>query len=146
MTISWEPYLDAGEASEADLLQAEQQLGIRFPDDLRDLLRLRQGMAPEPSMVRKFNAHVCNLMHVNARRQGGDYIPRAVEILRGGGYPQNLIPFATGGSQTHFALAYGARQEPSVVYVVLEFGYDDPRVVRPVAATVTDFLEMLESE
>jgi hypothetical protein len=108
-------------------------------------------MVPIPRHLRLFDERRKTkfgpLMHVNPRQGGADYIPTAAANLRMGGYPSELVPFAGSGGQVHFALDYrDSSTNPTVVYAVLEFGYDDPNAFRQIAPDVTTLLDRLEPE
>jgi len=148
---AWEEYSKAGPASDSDVEEAEALLGVKFPDDFVALMKSHQGMIPVPRFLRLFDPRRKTsfppLMHVSRQHGGADYIPASARRRRAGGYPSELIPFASAGGQTHFALDYRDDPErPSVVYAVLEFGYDDPKTFRRVAENVTDLLSRLEDE
>lgn len=149
--MTWEEYSKVGPATDDDIRVAEEKLGVIFPGDLSALLKAHQGMVPSPRHLRLFDERRKTkfgpLMHVSQTRGGGDYIPAAAANLRLGGYPPELVPFAGSGGQVHFALDYRENSaNPTVVYVVLEFGYDKPDVFRQVAPNVTALLNCLEPE
>lgn len=150
MTHQWEEYWNAGPATDASLSHAERLLGVVFPSDFVDLMREHQGKVPTPRMLRIFDdgplVKFGPVMHVNPER-GSGYIPATVQRFRRGGYPEGLVPFADAGSQTHFALDYRLDPRmPVVVYVIPEFGYDDPDAFVVVASGVTDLLARLQPD
>ncbi|MEC7526504.1 MAG: SMI1/KNR4 family protein [Myxococcota bacterium] len=148
--MKWREYAGVGPASVEDVRAAESLLGFELPPDMAKLLMQHQGRVPEPRYLSLFDPRQKTafgpLMHLNAREGGADYIPNAVNVLRSGGYPAGLIPFSTDGSQVHFALDYRERRTaPTIVYAVLELGYDHPNAFREVAPSVTTLLALLEA-
>ncbi|GAB5547251.1 MAG: SMI1/KNR4 family protein [Sandaracinaceae bacterium] len=151
MQLEWSDYAAVGPASVEEVRKAESLLGFAFPPDMVELLIEHQGQVPEPRYLSLFDPRHKTafgpIMHVNAQKGGADYIPNAVNNLRLGGYPAGLVPFSSDGSQVHFALDYRERRTaPTIVYAVLELGYEHPNAFRKVAPTVTSLLAQLEPE
>lgn len=148
--LQWKEYNRVGPASEADLARVEKWIERRFPADIRPIIMKHQGQIPIPQFIRDPVSGVFTnfgaMMHCTPSDY--DYIPDVLAMFRRSGYPDWLIPISTGGGgQTHFAYDFReSLDEPIIVIVRPELGYDDPDFVVPVAKSFAELITKLESD
>lgn len=120
--IKWERYADTLQILDPDVDAAEEAIGFKFPDDYRELLLDHQGQIPGddgatavPVAEHHFSQRVGMIIPIRTR--GRRKLVKLYKKSTAFGYPKNLLPFADGGLQPHFALDFITPSSPTVVYV-----------------------------
>jgi cell wall assembly regulator SMI1 len=147
--IVWEEYLDIPLAKDEEIQKAEQQFGVAFPEEFKQILKSSQGKTPVPNIIE--SEEVCKvtfgpILHVLSGEEPAYSISRAKEIW--GRYYPNLLPIANSGDGCIFAYDFSKDKEnPPVVFVNSEADpeddEDDERLLF-VAHSLTELLSNLE--
>ena len=142
--IAWEPYLGLPPATEAQVAQAEQQLGVKFPGDFREALKQHQGQLPVPRRIESARLAPVGfgpILHVE--EQPAHALLQVAKVWRDF-YP-DIVPIAASGGGSCFAYDFGADEEnPPIVFVDHEADPEEEGGLIPVAGSFSELLGRLK--
>jgi SMI1 / KNR4 family (SUKH-1) len=145
----WREYLNIPTASDEDIRQMESQLGIPFPEEFKQVLKLAQGKASIPSLIE--SEEVCkvvfgSIFHVLPEVRPS-YSIKSMKDIWDEYYPY-LLPIADSGGGCFFA--YDLRkgiENPPVVFINAEGDPDDENEsIFFVASSLTGLLSSLKDQ
>jgi cell wall assembly regulator SMI1 len=148
-SIVWEEYLDIPPAKDEEIREAEQQLGMTFPEEFKHILKSFQGKTPIPNGIE--SEEVCKvtfgpILHVLQSEEPVYSIKRAKELWDR--YYPNLLPIANSGDGCIFAYDFSSGEEnPPVVFVNAEADpedEDEDEGILFVASSLTELLSNLK--
>jgi cell wall assembly regulator SMI1 len=125
--IKWKEYLEIPVANDEDIRQIESQLGIPFPKEFKQILKLAQGKTSIPSLIE--SEEVCqvvfgSIFHV-LPEVSPSYSIKSMKDTWDEYYPY-LLPIADSGDGCFFA--YDLRkgiENPPVIFVNAEADPED---------------------
>jgi hypothetical protein len=152
MPVEWEPYANALPATEADLTAIEQRLGVELPADYRRIALERHGQTPIPESIRfphGGSTPFGPLLTLNGPADDTYSITFGINALKEWrGITDDkalaLLPFSTNTAHGYFCFDYrNSVQAPTVVFVDMEYDFDEPGGVTPIASNFSDTLASL---
>ena len=146
MAVTWEPYVwpQALPLTPAKLREAEQRLGVHFPQDYVDCVLQHQGETPEPSVFRYGDGYssVLNELYHFEDSPAASSQRAAQASLETGGVPAGIVAFAGDPAGNHLCFDFRADPDaPTVVILDYEAGGGNPLL--PVARSFSELLSML---
>jgi cell wall assembly regulator SMI1 len=149
MQVEWAEYLNISVASDEDIQRIENQLGIQFPEEFRQILKLAQGKTSIPSLIE--SEEVCkvvfgSIFHVLPEVKSS-YSIKSMKDTWDEYYPY-LLPIADSGDGCFFA--YDLRkgiENPPVVFINAEADPEDEDQSENllfVASSLTELLSNLK--
>jgi len=145
MPVIWEPYLEIPNiASDADIRQVEEVLGVRFPADYRAVLQAHQGQMPEPSdfKVGRGNDVLSCLLHATPSVRDNQYhLLSGYEIIRDY-LPPTVFPIAETPGGNKICLDYRTSSDAPVI-IHWNHELDEDQAITLLAPSFTDFLAKL---
>jgi hypothetical protein len=149
--IEWKEYLNIPVATDEDIHQIENQLGIRFPEEFKLILKLAQGKTSIPSLIE--SEEVCkvvfgSIFHV-LPEVSPSYSIKSMKDTWDEYYPY-LLPIADSGDGCFFA--YDLRkgiENPPVIFINAEADPEDEDQSENllfVASSLTELLSNLQNQ
>jgi cell wall assembly regulator SMI1 len=147
--IEWEEYLEIPVASNEDIQRIENQLGIPFPEEFKQVLKLAQGKSSIPEVIESEELSEVTfgtIFHVLPEVEPAYSITQKKEIWDK--YIPNLLPIADSGDGCFFA--YDMRKEtenPPVVFINADADpEDESESILFVASSLTELLSNLKDD
>lgn len=157
MPVVWEPYIEPPvKGDEAALATLEQEAGVALPQDVRQLILSRAGQVTEPgtiSLEGPRETAFAPVLYAGGTKSHQRYtysIEFVLSQLVGWAEAESpealgLFPFASNTGTGYFCLDYRAdRQQPKIVFVDLNFDFDETGAVRPAAPDLSTLLARLK--
>jgi len=141
---TWENHVwdHAVPASEAEIRSVEQALGIRFPEDFRQIAMIHQGQTPRPNVFTVGNdASVFNNLFIFRDEPEADSFLKVYDLDKRYA-PAGVYSFATDPGGNRIGFDYRASPDaPSIVFYDTEQEGDE--AITFLAASFTEFLDSL---
>lgn len=145
-SVEWEEYLNIPVASDEDIKQIEHQLGLSFPEEFKQVLKIAQGKTPVLEIID--SEELCEVpfgpvFHVLPEIKPLYSIKDMKEF-----WDKNLpgfLPIAEAGDGCIFAydLRKGA-ENPPVIFINADVSPDDDDSILFVANSLTELLSNLK--
>jgi hypothetical protein len=146
--VEWEEYLNIPVASDEDIQQIEDKIGIVFPEEFRQLLKLAQGKTPIPDAIESEEVNEVGfgpVFHVLPDVKPAYSLERVKKHWDE--YYPGLLPIASSAGSGCF-FAYDFRQEgsnPPIVFVNAEANPEDEEENEGILFVAHNLTELLSS-